>query len=560
MSMKLLLHTAAILSLLLALYAPAHTDEFRPLDTSAMDESLFMDSYAILGMERLMHPIDMADWPLKITAERQLFVDDYLLASAEGVIRTVHQPTPHPGNPVLRMFEFPWDAEDGFSVFVLRDEPSGQFRMWYNTKLMYHADNGIRYRGSTCYAVSKDGVHWTKPALGAVTLGHEARFRHSWRKQLQYPDPEFAKQDASPDRNNIALAEGSIQGLFFEPDEPDTQKRYKALVWHDPRGQKEYAPREGLYTYHSPDGIHWEGDNQTCTIPLREGYQTRFPDEMVPGIGDTTNLLWDPKLQKYVCNAKILFRHPTTRMIGHSESDDLVHWTRPILTMHRDRFDGEDQIGEITRIPYESMWIGLLGIYHWPEGKWKQKYLQLAASRDGRNWSRVNRGEAFIPLGPEDSWDPDFTIAGRPGPLLLDDELWFYYLGMRRMERYESEGIDMPHIQHVGLAKLRRDGFVSLDAGNPSGEVTTRPLSFTGSRLYVNASVEQDGYLKVGLLSRDGEPLAGWGLGDAIAVSNDGTKIPMMWNRAQEIKLPPDGHVRLQFELKNAQLYSFWVE
>jgi len=62
------------------------------------------------------------------------------------------------------------------------------------------------------------------------------------------------------------------------------------------------------------------------------------------------------------------FSDVTLRTIAHTESDDLIHWTRPIVTMNRDRFDGTHQIGEITRIPYESMWIGLLGVYHWPEG------------------------------------------------------------------------------------------------------------------------------------------------------------------------------------------------
>ena len=552
---------AFLMHLACALFISAHpavAKEFRPLGMDSMELSLFPDSFAGLGMERLMHPINMADWPLKITADRQLFVDDYLLAAAEGVTRQLHQPAPYAGNPVMRMFEYPWDAEDGFSVIVLRDEETGQFRMWYNTKLMFEAENGIRYRGPTCYATSDDGIHWTKPALDAVRIGN-GRFRHSWRKELTYPDPAFVKSMPGG-RNNIVLAEGSIVGLFYEPDDPDPSRRYKAMAWHDPRGQDDYAPREGLYLYFSPDGIHWEKNDHMCEIPERVGLTTKFPGELVPGIGDTSNFIWDPKLNKYICNAKILFRHPTLRTIAHSQSDDLIHWTRPIVTMNRDRSDGTDQIGEITRIPYESMWIGILGVYHWPEGMWKQKHLQLAASRDGHNWHRVNRGEAFLPTGGEGTWDPDFSIAGRPGPLLIGDELWFYYLGMRRMERYESEGIDMPHIQHVGLAKLRRDGFVSLDAGSQPGHVTTRPLSFEGSELYVNAEVEEDGYVKVGLLTRNNKPIEGFTLNDAQATVGDNTKAKVSWKNAPKMDLLPGDHVRFEFEMKNARLYAFWVE
>ncbi len=507
---------------------------FQPFDIRTIDPGLFKDAYAILGMERLMHPIDMADWPLKIGSERQLFVDDFLIASCQGLTRQLHQPVPHPDNPVMKTREHPWEEMDGFSLFVLRDEQNGQFRMWYNSRIIYEAENGLRYRGPTGYATSADGVHWTKPDLGLVKYG--------------------------PDRhNNIVLGEGSINGLFYEPHTPDLQKRYKALVWHDPREQAEYAPREGLYLYWSPDGIHWKGDSQTCVMPLRTGPDTTFPETLVPGMGDTTNFIFDTKLNKYVCNGKILFRNPTMRTIAHSESDDLVHWTRPIMTMHRGQLDGDNQIGEITRIPYESMWLGLLGMYHWDRG-WKQKHQQLAASRDGRHWYRVNPREAFIPLGAEDSWEPDFTIAGRPGPLLIGDELWFYYTGRQRAERFQEQGIDAPHNQHVGLAKLRRDGFVSLRAGDKPGELVTRPLTFAGSRLYVNVATEPGGYLEVGVRTRDGEPVSGFALKDANRITGDGTRILVTWSRGTDIPLPAGKHVRLQFRLKNADLYSFWIE
>ena len=515
------------------------------MDTGSIDESLFIDSYAVLGMERLMHPVDMADWDLKITCERQLFVDDYLLATSKGLTRQLHQPAPYPQNPVMRMREHPWETTDGFSLFVWRDEQTGRFRMWYNTRGFHEAENGIRYRGPTGYATSDDGVNWTKPDLGSVKFG--------------------------PDRhNNIAIGEGTINGLFYEPNDPDPKRRYKALVWIDPRWQAEYAPREGFYLYWSPDGMHWEGDNRNCVIP--SGQSTQFPEVLVGGMGDTSNFVWDKKLNKYICNGKILFRRPTIRTIGHSESDDLVHWTRPIVTMHRDRFDGEDQIGEITRIPYESMWLGLLGVYQWPEGQWKQKYPQLAASRDGRHWYRVNPREAFIPLGSEtSSWDPDFTIAGRPGPVLIGDELWFYYLGHTQRD-------EQPFDQDVGLAKLRRDGFVSLNAGDEAGELITRPMTFSGSRLYVNAQVEKGGYIKVAVCSRSGaqmippgrterasrpasgEPIDGFTFNDAVAVTGDATKIPVRWNGANEFRLSSGDHVRLKFRLKNAKMFSFWIE
>ncbi len=49
----------------------------------------------------------------------------------------------------------------------------------------------------------------------------------------------------------------------------------------------------------------------------------------------------------------------------------------------------------------------------------------------------------------------------------------------------------------IGLAVLRRDGFVSLNAGTSTGVVTTRPLSCAGIRLFLNAEIEDNGWIKV---------------------------------------------------------------
>ena len=46
------------------------------------DFSLVPAAYGILANDRLMHPVDLADWPLKIDSGSQLFLDDYLIAES----------------------------------------------------------------------------------------------------------------------------------------------------------------------------------------------------------------------------------------------------------------------------------------------------------------------------------------------------------------------------------------------------------------------------------------------------------------------------------------------
>ena len=107
--------------------------------------------------------------------------------------------------------------------------------------------------------------------------------------------------------------------------------------------------------------------------------------------------------------------------------------------------------------------------------------MELTASRDGRHWYRVGNREEIIPLGSEREWDTDYHDPLWE-PVLVNDELWIYYRS-GKLRRNETRRYDL------GLAKLRRDGFVSLDADQRIGTLLTRPLSFAGRTLFVNAAV-----------------------------------------------------------------------
>ena len=68
---------------------------------TATDQGLFPKALGVLANEKLMFPVDMSDWPLRIDSSHQLFVDDYLLASVENIKRSVHQAKKIDGNPVM---------------------------------------------------------------------------------------------------------------------------------------------------------------------------------------------------------------------------------------------------------------------------------------------------------------------------------------------------------------------------------------------------------------------------------------------------------------------------
>jgi hypothetical protein len=109
--------------------------------------------------------------PRQLGSEHQLSVDDYLIESMEHVRRVIHPVTKHEDNPILLPVQ-PWQGQ--YTLLygtVLRDEQEGIWKMWCSTMNHFRYIQNI-FPESTylCYATSKDGVRWKKPALSvAVT-------------------------------------------------------------------------------------------------------------------------------------------------------------------------------------------------------------------------------------------------------------------------------------------------------------------------------------------------------------------------------------------------------
>ncbi len=510
-------HLGVLYALLAATAAPEASAQIAP-DKHA-DRSLYPKAYGVLANEHLMHPVDMADWPVRIDRSRQLFLDDALIARLENVTRHVHQAVKHPNNPLIGP-DHPWERtpiREGCPFHIVRrDEKSGRFRMWYAGYTSYTLPSGVRVRYPACYAESLDGITWTKPALGLF---------------------EYEGSKA----NNIVIPAGNLYGLIDEPNDPDPTRRYKGIVWHEPK----YVPCEGYYLYTSPDGIHWKRERAEPIALSKNGEQ--------PGIGDTSLFKWDRMLGRYVCDVKILFRGPTFRCRAIMESDDLIHWTRPRMTIYPDGLDDADsQIYGHMGFCYESMWIGFLRVMHQRKVSYKQTTVELTASRDGRHWTRVGRREEFIPLGKPDAWDAHYHDPSTE-PILVGDAIWIYYRSTRSGKSTDKQ------THCVGLATLRRDGFVSLDAGEKPGTIVTRPLTFDGRALFVNADAGEGGYVKAAVRRRGDKDLPPYGLGTCRPVTGDQMAACVTWDGKDAIERPSGESLRLVFELKNARLYSFWI-
>ena len=106
----------------------------------------------------------------------------------------------------------------------------------------------------------------------------------------------------------------------------------------------------------------------------------------------------------------------------------------------------------------------------------------------------------------------------------------------------------------IGRASSRPDGFVSLDAGAFEGWVRTVPLAPARRRLEVNADAAA-GSLAVAVLAEDGTPLDGYSAADCMPLRANRMRHGVRWSGCD--RLPGGRPVRLQFNLRDTDLYSF---
>ena len=480
----------------------------------------------------------MNDNPVSIPLnERQLFLDDHVVKETVNLDRVMHSPVkrgtvirPDAGEHALQTRCVPfWDSNDKV------------FKYWVGG-----------------YRESHDGLNWHKV----------------------------------PHEQNMEVA----RCVFYDPVDPDPTRRFKA--WQ-------------------PDAFHVSGDGSTWH---------ELEVKPIPA-GDDYNFSLDQQNRLYIATVK----HSATygRSIWLSTSNDFEEWTEPEFIFEADELDQElarQRIAEWFEDPirphpyinvpqhygvdiynmgafrYEGLYIGLPSFFHhtgtvrpdWPGyaemelAPAAQEYIaeygdysgfhhvQLACSRDLRNWQRLGNRQPFIDCSPIDSGAHDLSSV-RPASnvLICGDELWFYYTGGKY---YEIIRLGEADCYAICLAVLRRDGFVSLDAGEETGSVMTRAIEVpSGARhLFVNADLA-NGELRAVVLEANGRPLDGFTEPQVLLVpgkttetyylphysniiTGDQTKAELVWDGHEDLSVLAGREISLRLALSNGSLYSLWFE
>ncbi len=481
-------------------------------------------------------------------ADLFLMVDDRLVEHAEGA-KLTFCPFEKAAAPVIRPTEL-WEGGDGTHPSPIHQDPLCCTTLWdaeeechlawYRTSNRiqppsHYVDRANRTlhpnwqrEGSTlCLAKSKDGIHWEKPELGAVL------FRGSYRNNMVPSAPKPVLQEHLSCVVPNYLDDGNPQlvcSTFSKFDDP--------------------IYPTGITSMHSDDGVHWK---------------PHFPP-VLPLDGDAHCLMWDPRLQCYLCTTRSaqhsrimqrlrgrgLSEFKNKRHAALAKSTDLVHWTPMLDILETDQSDPENaEIYTLYILPYGNLYLGFMEMFYIADGMTRGNLeTQLAVSYDLDHWHRVGGRKPILPHGTEGSWDASHVRIAFGTPFPEGDRLRVWY-----------GGADVGHWQAghagVGTATLRRDGFACWSAGPEGGTVTTVALRTewaTWPQLNVDAS---DGEIRVEILKDDGQPLEGCSLEDCLPITGDHTRALVQFGPRRGNFIRHSGLIRYRFHLRNAKLYAF---
>tara|TARA_B100000029_G_scaffold257597_1_gene254338 strand:+ start:519 stop:2024 length:1506 start_codon:yes stop_codon:yes gene_type:complete len=471
----------------------------------------------------------VASEPVQIGSRRELFVDDTLVERLYGQAELrLHHPVPR---EVSLVHDAPWEGTASGSHTVFRD--GERYRMYYRGWNFWFATGMLHFnKAVTCYAESRDGIHWVKPELGLVEFG------------------------GSKKNNIIRTGMGTLNFAPFVDENPDCAPgaRYKATAGVRADG--------GMFALRSSDGLSW---SKLVDHPV-----------MTDGPFDAINLaFWDPTAQRYRAYRRWVL--DGRRAIRTAWSRDMVTWNDPRDLSYVD--SPKEQLYESKVFPYHRAPHVLLGL--------PTRYLErqrgpamralpdqadreersriserfgtaltetlLMASRDGVRFKRWNEGFLRPGIQRPGTWqygcqhaawqivETRSSLKGAPPELSIyaPERYWQGPGGVLR--RYT----------------LRLDGFVSASAGWKGGRLLTKPLVFAGEELEVNMATSAAGSLRVALQTAAGETIPGLALDDCPPIFGDTVAHRVKWSGGKTLSRMSGKPVRLLFELRDADLYSY---
>lgn len=472
--------------------------------------------------------------------KREVCWDKHIVDSMENASVLMHKPVRK--NVVLDCNEKWEELRAGYlSIHKIGDK----YRLYYRT-------SGSRDKKKECFCVAEslDGKSF-------------------YRLPLEKYEYDGAR------KNNIFFMEDRFVDNFSihidtNPDCPPDEK-YKALSLKIEKIDGKY--HLDLLYYKSADGFDFQ---YVCMLD-------------VPGIFDTHNVvIWDEKEKEYKMYIRDFHDYdgsrsnyyprddimePCYRDVRLTRSKDFVHWSAPEMIRYTDN-DLHIQMytNQIMKYPRADIYLGMPVRYvnrvkdkenfkYLPD--WyglRTKYIEsgdrhgtvatdcvLMTSRDGSTFERFP--EAFFAPGLEKTRNWQYGEGYFSHGIVEtvcdeNDELTEYSF-------YDSEG-RWGELSKIVRYTVRLDGFFSWHANYYGGTVMTKPLTFEGDSMEMNFATSSLGHVKITVCDEEGNAIEGYESGKLF-----GNSLCRPIDFEKPLSALSGKTVRIRFELKDADLYSF---
>ncbi len=492
---------------------------------------------------------------IDIGSNKQLFVDRRLIENTESIAFSVNRP-------------------EKIGALTLGIGVSGMVSVVAHEETYYLYGRTENREGLVVHT-SRDGVLWERPPPDAFGNG----------RALPLPGVDSGGVFIDP-RERAYPFKGLFDIRQPEPWGLDPAS-YGDTV---PTGQTQATARGGLFLFRSADGFRWE----------------LVPGLAVPFLCDTQNqVVFDPRIDRYVAYLRAFPTlggpHHHKRCVARVEFDDLYEMPWPHTPNSHNKApakhdypylddempivmttDAEDPPGTDLYSPALDIYAWTQNVYvafpplfrHWDRiesrgrdyrGKFSNSGLfetHLAVSGDGVNFFRYRKPYVASGLvGDREGVRGDLDcglISWGVGMIRAGDLVYQYYSGTRRVHGAPAEIMERG-MKGTGVfaVKQRLDGFVSAEADHGGGELLTKPFVFQGQRLLLNVECSGLGEVWVEIQGKEGRPIVGYALDDAVSIDRNGTAQEVWWSGGPNVSQLAGRPVRLRFRMRSAKLFAF---
>ena len=461
--------------------------------------------------------------PVAIADRLELFTDDHLIERLSGGAKKVLQ-KPEPKEVVFTA-DAPWEGNSSAYFTVFQD--GDMYRMYYRgsqavEKIKEEKEGTIPAPDDklevSCLAVSRDGIHWTRPKLNVFDWNGQKENNIVWMGTSAAHN--FAPfKDANPAADPAARykavgGKGGPRAFQSADGESWQMVADRSLVtkgtfdsqnltfWDAVRGEYRFYWRinpnsvRGIRTAVSKDFKVWEN----------------MADLTFPGKPDPDSLAYGDRVQLYTNAVQPYFRaphlfigFPTQFIQKGKQTPPKFYQTQPLFMSSRDGvvFDRWDE----PVIPTSS-----------------------PADREGNRANYMAWGLLRLPDTPDELSVYATEAGGKAGPT--------------RVRRFV----------------YRLDGFVSVSAGPEGGELLTKPLLFEGDTLILNYQTRTGGSVRLEIQDEYGKAIKGLSLDDCEPLTGDSVKAVVQWQGKARLGGKASGQpVRIRCVLADGNLFSLRV-